>query len=137
MSRTFNTCADVKVSYQKTFLGCKNKFTASVTLDCGQVLLRTNIITPVDFKIPTSPVEKYDWHIQIMCNDKTISLVPLNTNLQSNILNIINKSSIKQDNFMANLTLADTAGKLNPVTLEQITSAFKDLAPIGIVFEVC
>lgn len=136
MAKTFNTCADINVKYQKTLLGCKNKFTAGVTVGRGQVLLRLSIAKALGFTLPPVPstVEGVEWSVDLKCNEKSISNIKLKANDPTEVP--INLLSDADANYVASLLLVKADGSSTVPTEAQLEAAFGQLQPIAIVFEV-
>lgn len=136
MVKTFNTCADINVKYQKTLLGCKNKFTAGVTVGSGQVLLRLSIAKTEDFTLPSVPSTAKDaeWSLDLKRNGKSISNTKLTvadeTELPIDILSAVDTT------YTVSLVLVKTDESIIVPTEDQLEAAFGKLQPIAIVFEV-
>lgn len=142
MSRTFNTCADVKVSYLKTLLGCKNKFNSFVTIGSKQVLMRISLGVALDLTIPGTPKTDQDWGIEIKRGGKWIGnlkLTPIGNKSRSESIAIINAMAVADEDFSVNLTLISTKGDVPNVepTMEQLRAIWGNLPPLAVIFEVC
>lgn len=131
MAASFNTCSDVKVSYQKTLLTCATNFVASVTLSKGQVLLTVRMATPLSLVMPKVP--NMEWNLRIQQNTGTVGWI---TEPQA-VVNI-NRTSDKPIVYLADLVLVAKEGNtVHPQTIEALKGYFGDLPPITVIFEVC
>lgn len=136
MVKTFNTCADINIKYQKTLLGCKNKFTAGVTVGRGQVLLRLSIAKAEGFTLPPVPTsaEGAEWSLDLKRNEKSISNIKLKATAPTEAP--IDLLSAVDTTYVASLLLVKADGSSTVPTEAQLEAAFGKLHPIAIVFEV-
>lgn len=131
MAASFNTCSDVKVSYQKTLLTCATNFVASVTLSKGQVLLTVRMATPLSLVMPKVP--NMEWNLRIQQNSGTVGWITEPTAIVN-----INRTSDKPIVYLADLVLVAKEGNtVHPQTREELERTFGDLPPITVIFEVC
>ena len=137
MTRTFNTCADIKVSYQKTKLDCNSNFIASVDIGRGQVLMRVSLVSTLDFKPPADTEEASPWAVILTHGDtrlKTFLLKGLDRQKTVAVENIL---ADKDMHISAKLTRVDKSQAEVATGNDLLKKHFGSLAPLAVIFEVC
>lgn len=137
MARTFNTCADIKVSYQKTKLDCNSNFIASVDIGRGQVLMRVSLVSTLDFKAPADTEAASPWAVILTHGDtrlKTFLLKDLDRQKTVAVENIL---ADKDMHISAKLTRIDKSQAEVATGNDLLKKHFGPLAPLAVIFEVC
>lgn len=137
MTRTFNTCADIKVSYQKTKLDCASNFIAGVDIGRGQVLMRVSLASTLDFKAPADTEEASPWAVILTHGDtrlKTFLLKDLDRQKTVAVENIL---ADKDMHISAKLTRVNKSQAEVATGNDLLKKHFGSLAPLAVIFEVC
>lgn len=140
MVKTLNTCSDLNIKYQKTLLGCKNNFKASITVGQGQVMMRVSIARTNDFvKLPLPGTSsESEWAIILSRNDEVIETVKLKDLPRNKTVGVENILAADEEHYEAYLSLIKTSdGSLEPVPERIFEGLFGERQPIAIIFEVC
>lgn len=137
MVKTLNTCSDLNIKYQKTLLGCKNNFKASITVGKGQVLMRVSIAHSWAFTPPSGPIDGNEWEVRLMRGDALIEIFKLKGLVNQKTLTVKNILAAEEDYYEAYITMIKSSDSSEqPTTQEQLEAAFGKLPPIVIIFEV-
>lgn len=137
MVKTFNTCADLNIKYQKTLLQCTNKFRASITVGQGQVLMRVSIARVPFHAPPASPISGNEWAIILTRGGTPIETVKLKDLASHKTVGVENMLSVDDVQYTAYLTMIKTSDSSEEPTTEEHLSAWNNYRPIAIIFEVC
>lgn len=137
MVKTFNTCADLNVKYQKTILQCTNNYRASIDLSLGQVLMRVSIARVPENSPPDSPIEGNEWAIIVKRNGKIIETVKLKALEPHKTIGVENMLTEYDAHYEAYITMIKTSdGSEQPPVRERL-SEWNNYNPMAIIFEVC
>ena len=137
MARTFNTCADIKVSYQKTKLDCNSNFIASVDIGRGQVLMRASLVSALDFKAPADTEEANPWAVIFNIGKTRIRTFLLKDLDREKSLSVENILADKDYHISAKLTRVNKSQDEVATGTDLLKKHFGSLTPLAVIFEVC
>lgn len=139
MVKTFNTCADLNIKYQKTLLQCTNNYRASINVGLGQVLLRVSIARVPETSPPDSPISGNEWAIIVTRRGtpiETVKLKGLEPHKSVGVENMLTGDD-DQVHYEAYLTMILAGdGSEQPTSINHLRR-WSNYNPMAIIFEVC
>lgn len=139
MVKTFNTCADLNIKYQKTLLQCTNNYRASINVGLGQVMMRVSIARVPENSPPESPIAGNEWAIILTRGGtpiETVKLKGLEPHKSVGVENMLT-GDYDQVHYEAYITMIKTSDGSEQPTSKNHLSNWNGYNPIAIIFEVC
>ena len=139
MVKTFNTCADLNIKYQKTLLQCTNNYRASINVGLGQVMMRVSIARVPETSPPDSPIAGNEWAIIVTRRGVAIETVKLKDLVNHKTVGVENMltGDYDQVHYEAYITMIKTSDSSEQPTSKNHLRNWNSYNPIAIIFEVC